>query len=401
MSEEKRREYAGRIAKGDAGVAHEIAALKGPDRQDIVSELVAWKGGGIPRAEPSESDADVLHALVGSDYVRGLRTDGASKRIATLLKAAKLLGGAAGEAVVISILLQRGAAAAEEIEADSIEPETIIAGSRLERCSPGGLTRALAESRVRGFHSLALWTRLAAISTATAVPPEEAARMAEAIDSLVTQLGPASNVVPPEIIVLRRGLAASGSSAEPVTRDQTTHPGPSNDATRDPARMLENLAELAQAVASRLHDEHAAAGQDRIELARRREELQKAEQRAMELQMQLRSSGEALERARREAEDARAALPKVQKRAEDLEKRLHDTEALLEGASGSAARSAQRKLREQCLAALEELGQYVAQAKSSKDFDSARLSRSFERFDKIFRRATGPSQESSSEGADS
>jgi hypothetical protein len=402
LKETELRQYATRLAapgKPDAGLAKDLLALKAVHRYEIASALATWPVGDERREDGQFAIAEVIPAFLGEDYLKSVKPDAAARRLAAVVKAARRLAGAPGEAKVLLVFIERATAPIEAPQRGSIDPELIVGAARLERPSGHALSRVLESERHLKFAGLELWARLATISASVDSLSGESADMARAIDRLYTLLGPATNIVPVELRVLRRAMSAA--------RDAVAAPGPTTPAAATPKAdvspvrdVLDLLREVDEAIREerkrqksggpnlerKLEQCNAELGQLRIEQTRERDERQKSEERVRVLEQEQEWARQSVEQARRERDAAKVEIEAAQRDAQNLEKRLHEAEALLNAAAATALRTVQRRLREQCHVPLQELGQYISKATAGGDFDMAKLVRSYERFEKVFRR---------------
>jgi hypothetical protein len=395
MKEEERQKYSIRLCSvdpPDGMFKEEIGRLKAGERYEVISASLALHGSNPAIERPTCFQA-LIPNLIGDDYVRGLKADVASKRIAALVKAARRIGGLRCEAAVLIELLH---CAGGNSGQGHMESDLVVGAARMERPSTGALAHTLRSDAANDFASLSLWGRLASIASASISPVDEN-DLIEAIDGLIDRRGAASNVVPPELHVLRRSLGRGALSGEPAN-GQGARP---SEGQFSSARALQELA----AYITRLEGESAsgasALAEARIDKARTEEAVSILERRQRDLESTISRAQSDVAAAIRERAALQDELNKTGERARQFEAKLHDTESLLQGSTDSMTRSAQRKLREQCQGPLEELGEYVKLAAKGTAVDADRLLRSFERFEKTFRRATGSPMETPEQKAPS
>lgn len=382
MSGIDRKKLAARLASPgmpDKGLAEAIGALKPAERYELVVQVLNVAKTGSEAGEPLAMQ-HVLPQLIGDDYVRGLKADVASKRLAAITRAAKRLDGVRLEGAAIAALIAR----VSESTTPQLDPELIVSAARIERPSVRAVAAAVLDSGEAGFAKLAAWARLAAISSATITSADEAV-LAAAIDQLIGRLGTATNVVPPEIVVLRRSLQRG---AEEAARRETAPEPPVRSAPFEATEALNAIAGHIRSLEQRQKHAEEEAAAARIEKARADQSVTRLEAAQRELDSTVRKLNEELSLRGKELLEAQKKAEEAQGNAQRLESKLHDTESLLSGATGVASRAATRRLREQCGGPLDELGEYVNMIAAGNTTDVGRLVRSYERLEKTFRRVT-------------
>ncbi len=427
LRESERRQYANRLSapgEPDADLEKDLRALKAADRYEIAVDLASQPAGDEKREDAQVAITGAIPAILGDDYVRGLKPDVASKRLAAIVRAARRVAGVTGESGVLLAFLERASGLAEGSQRVGIDPELVVGAARLERPSGRALRRALAEDGRLSFAGRALWARLAIISASAEPSSPESADLASAIDRVYTVLGPATNIVPVELRVLRRALDAvppSPAAVLPNLAAGTVVQGrpdsvavlvPSANHPSSVRDSLEMLLEVGHAIREerkhrsignpdlekKLEQYSAELAQLRIDLNHERDEGQKSEERARVLEHERERERVRAEQARAERDEAKSEMESARRSAKDFERRLHETEALLNSAVATAMRTTQRRLREQCLVPLQELGEYISKAVAGGDFDMAKLVRSYAQFEKVFRRISTPDMRQSEPG---